>query len=134
MIFGVFDGLHKGHLHFINQASKLGSIITVVTRNSIILKMKKHLPKFSLKKRISDLSVARTVLAIKIIAGDTKIGSWNVIKKNKPDIVALGYDQKDLKKSLKKFISENKLKIKIKIISPHKPKKFHSSILSKKTI
>ena len=134
MIFGVFDGLHKGHLHFINQASKLGSIITVVTRNSIILKMKKHLPKFSLKKRISDLSVARTVLAIKIIAGDTKIGSWNVIKKNKPDIVALGYDQKDLKKSLKKFISENKLKIKIKTISPHKPKKFHSSILSKKTI
>ena len=39
LIFGVFDGIHKGHLYFINEAKKQGGhLVAIVARDSIVKK------------------------------------------------------------------------------------------------
>ncbi len=103
MVFGVFDGLHKGHQFFLEQAKKLGTdLIIVVTIDKVVEELKNKVPRFNLKKRIEDLR--QLAITNKIVSGDEKNGSWKIIKKFKPDIIALGYDQKDLALNLSQYL------------------------------
>lgn len=129
MVFGVFDGLHKGHQYFLDTIQKFGELTIVVARNSSVKKIKNHLPVSTLARRITVIKKAYP--NARVIAGDTTIGSWKVVRSEKPEIIALGYDQKALGQELKKFIANHKLKIAIKTIKSHKPKIYHSRILNK---
>ncbi len=129
MLFGVFDGLHPGHRYLLTSAQKLGSLIVVVARDKNVKKLKNKLPKFNERERI--LHLKKELLGQKIILGDIREGSWSVIKKIKPDIIALGYDQKVLANILRIFIKENNLPTQIIKIKSHQPRKYHSRILHK---
>jgi len=125
MCFGTFDGLHKGHLNYFKQAKKLGDyLIVVVARDENVLKSKKRKPNLSEKKRLED--VKNSGLVEKAILGAV-IDKMAVIKKLKPDIIALGYDQKvDVEFLQKKFPQ-----IKIMKLKAYKPKIYKSSILNR---
>ena len=84
--------------------------MAVVTRDEVVAELKKKKPKNNLNQRIKKLT--ESVLVNEVIKGDKKTGSWNIIGKCNPDIVALGYDQKELKSALEKYISDAGLKIK----------------------
>ena len=44
MAVGVFDLLHAGHLHYLEQAKALGDHLTVVVAHDETVRMRKHEP------------------------------------------------------------------------------------------
>ena len=44
MAVGVFDLLHAGHLHYLEQAKSLGSHLTVVVAHDDTVRIRKHEP------------------------------------------------------------------------------------------
>ncbi|HAE36735.1 MAG: FAD synthase [Candidatus Nomurabacteria bacterium GW2011_GWF2_35_66] len=133
LIFGVFDGVHEGHLSFINEAREQGSqLVAIVTRDSMVEKMKGKLPKYNEVERIKNLLEIPEV--DRVLLGDLDMGTYNILKEVAPDIVFLGYDQNELFDDLNLKIKEGYLNnIEILQGSPHKADTHHSSILNKKS-
>ncbi len=123
MVFGVFDGLHSGHLHFLRESLKrCDKLFVVVTPSEVVLILKKRHPKYSFNDRIEALRAQN--LEFSVVGGDLVLGTWAVIKKHKPSVVFLGHDQQGIAEALKK------INIPFEFISPHYPDKFKSSILN----
>lgn len=104
LAFGSFDPLHKGHICYLKQAKKLGDrLVVIVSSDEKIRSIKKHEPRKSEKERlrkVKDLKIADEVLL-----GEAA-GEYRLINRIKPDIIALGYDQKipePLKNKMKKY-------------------------------
>lgn len=90
--FGVFDLLHPGHLKFLESAARLGSSLTVVvTRDERVRKDKGREPVFGERERLGMVRALKIV--DEAILGDNP-GKYTVLERVKPDIVALGHDQK----------------------------------------
>jgi FAD synthetase len=139
MVFGTFDILHKGHFNFFRQARKYGDyLIAIVARDKTVLAVKRKLPRNSEKIRLNNLK--NNNLADKVVLGGLK-NKHAVIKRLKPDLICLGYDQKAFIKGLKKapilkarFAGANARrwgrggkKIKIVRLKPYKPEIYKSS-------
>jgi len=130
VIFGVFDGIHEGHLSFISDAKKEGNhLVVIVARDDIVKELKGRLPKYNEVKRINELLKINDIDIV--LLGDPTIGTYNILKEVKPDVVFLGYDQDLFYENLKQAI-KNKILNEIEIIygKPYKPEIFHSSILN----
>jgi FAD synthetase len=135
MAFGTFDGLHQGHLNFFKQAKNLARnsfLIVSIARDKNVIKIKKEKPRFSEKERL--LLIKKSKLADKVVlAGKAKYLPH--ILKEKPDIIALGYDQKayvqNLKKDLKNLPVQTGKNILIKIIrlKPYQEKIYKNHLL-----
>ena len=129
MVFGVFDRLHPGHLSFLRQAEKYSEkLMVVVARDSAVRELKNKNPSQNEKER---MAVLRKIPGVnKVVLGDKKQGSYGVIKKYKPDVIGLGYDQKWLAGDLKKYMRVGCLsKIKMVKLKAYYSKKLHSSLL-----
>ena len=130
MVFGVFDGLHEGHKAFLKEARSYGGeLIAVVARDEIVAELKGHKPQYDIAERLTHLEADDSVSEVAI--GDGQLGDWDVLKKYRPDIIVLGYDQSALKSELEQYIEKNNLKIEIKVASSFEPNKYHSSIINK---
>lgn len=130
LVFGTFDGLHKGHLHLFKQARKHGDyLVVIVARDATVKKVKKHAPKFNEQERL------KRVYNQKIV-NDAQLGNlksyYKKIKEIKPQVICLGYDQVAFIDNLEKEIEKMKLKIEIVRLKPYQPKKYKSSLLNKK--
>ncbi|UCD03228.1 MAG: adenylyltransferase/cytidyltransferase family protein [Candidatus Aenigmatarchaeota archaeon] len=97
---GTFSIIHPGHIHFLEEAKKLGNrLVVVVASDRTVLRNQKKLlhPARERAERINVLSfVDKTVI------GDDNDMS-RVIREEKPDVIAIGYDQDD--KMVRKLIS-----------------------------
>ncbi len=129
LLFGTFDGLHPGHLYFIKEAKKLGDVFISVSSDTNVIQLKGKKPIYS--EKIRKKEIEKLCVAKKVFIGEKQIESWNVLQKLKPDIIALGYDQKALYTSLRPLTKTYGFKI--KKIKSYMPKKFHSSIIKKET-
>lgn len=131
LIFGVFDGIHEGHLSFIREAKEHGDrLVAVVARDEMVEKMKGKLPKNNQVERINFL--LNTPNIDLVLLGDQKKGTYNSIKEINPDIIYIGYDQNELFDDIKKRIKNGELNpIEILKGKPYKPEIFHSSLLNK---
>jgi len=130
LVFGVFDGLHDGHRAFLRQAQKLGELIVVVAQDATVESIKHRRPEYSLGHRIAEVKDAG--YADIIVAGDLIQHSWNAIKRYEPDIVAIGYDQKDLRDALMVHHDDSSHEYEIIELDPYNPESQHSSIIRKK--
>ncbi len=129
LIFGAFDGVHDGHRDLFRQAKLRGDYLVVaVAADNIIQELKHRLPKSGLKERIE--YVAREESVDEAVAGDELLGSYNVIKSHCPDIIALGYDQKDLQEDLGARKDEFEFDFEIVVLDPYQPERFHNSLLN----
>lgn len=131
LIFGVFDGIHEGHLHLIKEAKNFGDhLICIVARDNIVLDLKGKHPKYNEEERVKELLKIPDI--DRVVLGDPKIETYNILREVKPDIVFLGYDQEKLLHSIKRFIKNSDFK-NIEIIqgTPYRPDIYHSSILNK---
>jgi FAD synthetase len=127
--FGTFDYFHAGHEYYLAQAKALGDeLIVVVSRDKTVKQIKGKLPKLSERKRASLVKKAR--IANKVVLGHNT-DKYKVLKKYKPTVIALGYDQFAFTQRIKKIIIENNLNAKIKRIDAHFPQVFKSSIIKK---
>lgn len=134
LVFGTFDGLHEGHLDLFKQAREFGDyLIAVVGRDSTVLKVKKRPPKYNENERLEE--VQNCSLVDEAMLGeenhDPYNNSYNIIKEINPNIVCLGYDQANFLEKLEKELKEMNLKAQIKVLKPHKPEIYKSSIINK---
>jgi FAD synthetase len=128
MVFGTFDIFHKGHESFLKQAKKLGDhLIVVIARDKTVEKVKKQRTVNNEQERLR--IIKNSGLADEIIPGNIK-NKYAVIQKYKPDVIALGYDQKFFIDKLEEKLKDFKLsKTKIVRLKPHKPEIYKSSKL-----
>ncbi len=92
MCFGTFDNLHSGHLSYLKQARQYGDyLIVVVARDKNVRRIKGKLPQQDEGLRLQ--KVKGIGFINKVVLGQLR-DKFNIIKKHKPDIVCLGYDQK----------------------------------------
>jgi len=125
MVFGTFDGLHKGHLDFFRQAKKFGDeLIVVVARDENVRKIKGRLPNLGEAERLEKVNQE-----IKRSRDQAILGSlgdpYQVIRKYKPDVICLGYDQDSFSDNLEKKFPD----IKIVRLKSYKPSIYKSSRL-----
>jgi FAD synthetase len=131
MVFGTFDILHQGHLNFLKQARRLGDyLIVVVARDKFAKEAKGKLPKNNEKFRAKE--VRRSKVADTVILGSKTHNYFRTIRTYKPEIVALGYDQKPNLPNLKKILKRHRLgKIVLVRLKSYKPHVFKSKLLLK---
>ncbi len=122
MVFGTFDDLHEGHLNFFQQAKKLAKksfLITSIARDKNVFKIKGKYPHKNERARM--LLVKKCKLVDKVILSGVKNHIPHIIKE-KPDIIALGYDQKAYVQNLKKDLKNKGISVKIVRLKPYKEK------------
>ena len=130
MLFGTFDGIHKGHLDLFKQARKLAIrqfLIVSIARDKNVFKIKKKKTIYSEKERMK--LVKKCKLVNKVILGNEDNYLANILKE-KPDIIALGYDQKAYVKELKKDLKNKKTDIKIVRLKSYKKHIYKNSLLN----
>lgn len=105
MAVGVFDLLHAGHLHYLEQAKMLGEHLTVVIAHDDTVRIRKHEP------------VTNHDLRCRMVAGlkpvdDAMIGNppnqpmYDILHIVQPDIIALGYDQEHAEMRIRDDLKE----------------------------
>ena len=85
---GCFNLIHLGHIYFLKEVKKLGGKLIIVLTND---KNNKKPYAISAKKRKRALESLN--IADKVLIGDSK-DKTKIVKKIKPSIIVLGYDQK----------------------------------------
>jgi FAD synthetase len=128
LVFGTFDGIHPGHLYFLNEAKKLGNLYISVASDESVKFRKWKDPMFDSQTRMK--SIEDLNLALEVILGDTTPTTWSPIAKVRPDIVAIGYDQDSLEAVLK--TPQEKYGFEIVKFKGYKEDELHSSIINKK--
>ena len=132
MVFGAFDGLHSGHLHFFRQARKYGDTLLVsVGTDRNVEKIKGKKPVLSESERVDLIKQLR-------IVDDAILGAeadyFLHIKEHMPDVICLGYDQWAQEESVRKGLDEVGLfKTQIYRLESYEPTRAKSTILKKKS-
>ena len=128
LVFGVFDLLHPGHDYFFKKAAKKGKLIVVVARDTAVFRLKGKKPNHSERKRL--VAVRSISDVTRAILGDIKQGKYSAIKKYRPYLICLGYDQDGLGRDLRARMKRGELpKIRIIKLKPHEPHRYKSSLM-----
>jgi len=106
MAVGVFDLLHAGHLHYVEQAKSLGDELVVVVAHDDTVRKQKHEPVTNQDLRRRMVEGLKPVDKA-IIGNPPSEPIFDILEIIKPDIIALGYDQKHSRDSIKKGLDEN---------------------------
>jgi len=92
-------------------------LVILVARDKNVVKSKGQTPYFNENKRLENLE--KLNLADKIISGDLN-DPYKVIREERPDVVALGYDQQTFVSGLIDFRDNSYLHFKIERLEPFK--------------
>ena len=104
MATGVFDILHPGHLHYLQEAKALGDwLVVVVATDRTVMKRKNHTPITPQDMRLEMISALKPVDEA-YIGSDTD--PYEIVERIRPDVIALGYDQKHDGEKLKRDLKE----------------------------
>ena len=105
MAVGVFDLLHAGHLHYLQQAKSLGNHLTVVVAHDDTVRLRKHEPvtNHDLRRRMVD---GLKPVDDAIIGNPPDVSIFEILPQVNPDIIALGYDQEHAEDSIKTKLQE----------------------------
>ncbi len=130
--FGTFDHLHAGHENYLKEAAKLGEQLIVViardrTANSIRGKYPDH------KEKIRLATIKALPYVTKAVLGDLE-DKYKVLKKHKPSVIVLGYDQFVFTQQLSKVLIELKLDSQIVRLKPYKPEMYKSSLIRRTSL
>jgi FAD synthetase len=131
MVFGTFDGLHEGHLNLFKQARMLAKnpfLVVSIARDRNVFRIKGQYPKLNEKERMGLLK--ECILADRVVLSGVENHIPHILKE-RPDIIALGYDQKAYVKNLKKDLKKRGLLVKIVRLKPYKEKIYKNSLLKK---
>jgi len=133
---GVFDLLHLGHVRFLEEAKKAGGenaeLIVIVARDRTVEKRKGERPVMSGNQRRALVEALEIV--DEAILGFEDFDIVRVIEKIKPDVIALGHDQKSIEKMVRSVISSKGLMIKVVKIGKFSEDELNSSTEIKRKI
>ena len=127
MAFGTFDLFHAGHENYLKQAKELGDeLIVIIARDETVKKIKGQAPVQNENQRHK--SVKMSGYADKVVLG-FKGDKHKVLKKFRPDVIALGYDQFVFTQRLEKTLIDLRLDATIIRLQPYCPQMYKSSLL-----
>jgi cytidyltransferase-like protein len=125
---GVYDVLHVGHLAALNEAKGLGDVlVVVVATDTTVETLKGRKPVFPEEDRRSLVEGLKPVDIAILGYEDVGFGFEQVLAEVKPDIVAFGYDQEKLERTVTEIIQRRNLKIKIMRLSRFERERYLSS-------
>ena len=116
MATGVFDILHLGHLHYLEESKKLGDELVVVVATDTTVRKRKHEPITPERMRCELVASLKPV--DKAVLGREGGDIFEIVKDLKPDIITLGYDQPFDQQNLEKELAKRGLKVKV-VRMPH---------------
>lgn len=129
MVFGTFDILHMGHIHMFEQAREYGDkLIVVVARDENVEKIKGMGALYEDTERIKFLQ--HIDIIDEVVLGNAK-DPYKVVLDNKPDIIALGYDQKVFVDNLEDALTRAGLETQIVRITPYRENSLKSNKIRK---
>ena len=110
MASGVFDILHLGHLHYLEESKKLGDELIVILATDNRVRELKHEPITNEHTRL-ELIKALKVVDEAYLGYDGDI--YKIVEEVKPDIITLGFDQEHNEKKISAELKKRGLKIKV---------------------
>jgi FAD synthetase len=112
---GVFDIIHLGHVHFLEKAKDLGDELVVIVARDKTARNMKHEPITSEGMRVELVQSLKPVDRAVLGYEDDM---YRIISEVRPDIIALGYDQKFDEKELERELKKRGLTVQI-VRLPH---------------
>ena len=106
MAVGVFDLLHAGHLHYVEQAKSLGDELIVVVAHDDTVRKQKHEPVTNQELRRRMVEGLKPVDKV-IVGNPPSIPIFDILDSVKPDVIALGYDQKHSRDAINLGLENN---------------------------
>ena len=98
MAVGVFDLLHAGHLHYVEQAKTLGDELVVVVAHD------ETVTNHELRRRmVEGLKPVDQAL----VGNPPSVPIFDILDVVKPDVIALGYDQKHSRDAIRAGLDAN---------------------------
>lgn len=115
MATGVFDLLHLGHLYFLQEAKRLGDELIVVVATDKTAEKLKHVPITPQEMRVRLVEELKPVNKAVLGHEDDR---YRIVRELKPDIIALGYDQKHDEEQIKKDLKNMGMDVKVVRLKP----------------
>ncbi len=129
---GVFDIVHPGHIYTLSSAKNLGDVLVVtVATDKTVKKMKGHAPLNGEDKRV-DLVSALRIVDLALLGSETDM--FEVVERVRPDVIALGYDQKHDLDDLTLQASSRGLNVKVVRFDTPMPKIKSSKIIKDRKV
>ena len=117
MATGTFDLLHLGHIYYLKEAKKLGNKLAVVVATDVTVRNLKHEP-------INPEEIRLNLIKELKIVDEAYLGyeddMYEIVGEIKPDIIALGFDQKHDENKIKSELKKHKIKAKVLRLSEYK--------------
>jgi FAD synthetase len=127
---GVYDVLHVGHLAALTEAKTLGDVLVVVVATDVTVEtLKGRKPVVPEEDRRTLVEGLKPVDIAILGYEDVGFGFEQVLQEVKPDIVAFGFDQENLEKTVTEIIQRHMLKIKVVRLSRFENERYASSSL-----
>ncbi len=116
MATGVFDIIHLGHLHYLEESKKLGDELVVVVATDRTVRKRKHEPVTPEKMRRELVSSLKPV--DRAVLGKEEGDIYEIVTELRPDIITIGFDQPFEERELEKELAMRGLKVRI-VRMPH---------------
>jgi len=125
---GVYDVLHLGHLAALTEAKSLRDVLIAVVATDITVEMLKgRKPVFPQEDRRALVEGLKPVDKAILGYEDVGFGFEQVLIEVMPDMVAFGYDQENLERSVSEIINRRKLKIRTVKLTQYEHERYLSS-------
>ncbi len=113
LVFGTFDLLHAGHRFVLEQARRHGDRLVVsLARDQFVRSWKGRQPRHSEGERARRLR--ESGLADEVRLSDPEPRSFALLAEVRPDLICLGYDQRELGRALCEWMRANRTRIPLK--------------------
>lgn len=116
MATGVFDILHLGHLHYLEESKKLGDELVVVVATDSTVRKKKHEPVTPQSMRLELVASLKPVDMA--VLGREGGDIFEIVKELKPDIITIGYDQPFDERHLEEELKRRHIEVRV-VRMPH---------------
>ena len=119
---GTFDHLHPGHVDFFKQAKSMGDeLVVIVARDETVKRIKGFLPTHS--EALRKENVEKTGVPDTVVMGNLDTDIFQILDELKPDVIALGYDQRVSENEVRKRFPD----CRIERLTSFQPDKYKSS-------
>ena len=112
---GAFDLIHYGHIRLLEEAKSHGGpdarLVVIIARDETVRRLKGKPPVFPEAQRRALIDALKVV--DETLLGYEDLDMATVIEKVKPDIIAVGHDQKDIERMAREAIEKKGLPIEI---------------------
>ena len=133
---GTFDLLHLGHVKYLEEAKKAGGenaeLIVIVARDKTVERRKGRKPVMPEDQRRALVESLKVVDEAILGYEDFDIGK--VVEKIRPDVIAVGHDQTDMERKVRKAVGERGLNVQVVKIGKFGKDEFNSSLKIKRKI